>query len=753
MRIFVDIGHPAHVHYFRNFIKIMESKGHTFFVSARNRSIIHYLLGKYKIQFWSRGRGYNNFLGKTIYMILADFKLFRKSVQFKPDVFLSFASPYAAQVAWLSGKPHIVLDDTEHTRFAPFFYKPFSDIILNPFCYQKDLGHKQFRFNSFTELFYLHENYYSPNPEVRKYLSLSPDEKYILLRFVAWKALHDAGHRGLNLQTKKNLIGLFESKGYKVFISNEAENTDPFFEKYLIKILPENMHDVIKYASLFISEGGTMASEAAILGTPTVYVNSLPLMGYLQEEQKMELLYHFSSSVGVIEKVEELLSSPNLKEICQTYKENLLNGKIDVTGFLVWFVEEYPSSLKILKNNPDYQFQFESKIKQNLHTQKELEKELTICSRCILDTTVRDIWFDEKGECKYCKIHDEMELHHPLDDSSPEKMKEMISKIKYDGRNRAYDCIVGVSGGRDSTYTLYTAVKLGLRPLAVHFDNGWNTEISVRNIKKACEVLNVPLHTIVADWEEFKDLQISFLKASTPDADVPTDYAIYSVLYEVASNERIRYIFNGHSFRTEGTSPISWTYMDPLYVSSVHKQFGQLKHFRSFPHMTFLKLIWFSFIKGIREVRLMEYIDYNQKNVDQILRSELGWEYYGGHHHENMYTKFFQSYYLPLKFNIDKRKTELSALVRSGQLTRENALREIWSTSYKYDQEVVTYALNKLDLSKDEFDRILNEPVKSHDDYSTYLVLMRILRWPIKIAAKFKLLPQILYLKYAQNKK
>jgi N-acetyl sugar amidotransferase len=374
----------------------------------------------------------------------------------------------------------------------------------------------------------------------------------------------------------------------------------------------------------------------------------------------------------------------------------------------------------------------------------------SICSRCILDSTVEDIWFDEKGECKYCIIHDKMEKLHPLGPDLEEELKKIVEEIKRKGRNKPYDCIAGVSGGRDSTYTLYTAVKLGLRPLAVHFDNGWNSDISVKNIKKVCEKLNVPLYTIVADWEEFKDLQISFLKSSTPDADVPTDYAIYSVLYEVAFKERISYILNGHSFRTEGTSPISWTYMDPLYVSSVHKRFGKLKRFKSFPHMTFFKLIFYSFIMRIREIRLMEYIDYRKNDVDEILMNELGWEYYGGHHHENVYTKFFQSYYLPVKFGIDKRKTELSALIRSGQISREAALREIQSSPYVYDPKVVEYIIHKLSLSKNEFDNIMNTPIKSHNDYPSYLILIRTLRWPIKIAVKLKLLPQILYLKYAQ---
>ena len=373
-----------------------------------------------------------------------------------------------------------------------------------------------------------------------------------------------------------------------------------------------------------------------------------------------------------------------------------------------------------------------------------------ICKRCILDTTVHDIWFDESGECKYCKIHDELDKIHPLGPGLEIELDQMINKIKKAGKNKSYDCIVGLSGGRDSTYTLLKAKQLGLRPLAVHFDNGWNTDISVSNIKKACEKLDVDLFTVVADWEEFKDLQVAFLKSSTPDADIPTDYAIYSVLYNIANKEGIKYILNGHSFRTEGTSPISWTYMDPLYVNNVHKKFGKIKKITSFAHMSVLKLQYYIWVRGIREFRLMEFIDYNKKKVDVILKDELDWEYYGGHHHENHYTKFFQSYYLPKKFNIDKRKTELSALIRSGQIDREEALNEIQSHPYHFDQETVDYAINKLDISPKKWDEIMNMPIKSHNDYKTLLPLIRTMKMPIKLATKMKVLPKILYLKYAR---
>jgi len=189
--------------------------------------------------------------------------------------------------------------------------------------------------------------------------------------------------------------------------------------------------------------------------------------------------------------------------------------------------------------------------------------------------------------------------------------------------------------------------------------------------------------------------------------------------------------------------------MDPLYVRAVHKRFGKIKKFKSFPHMTLVKLQYYIWVKRIRELRLMEFIDYQKNDVDKILTSELAWQFYGGHHHENLYTRFFQSYYLPKKFNIDKRKTEMSALVRSGQISREEALNIISHSEYAHDNKSVTYAINKLNLTQEEFDEIMRLPIKSHDDYPTYLRLIRLLRYPIKIAAKLKLVPHILFLKYA----
>lgn len=349
MRIFIDIGHPAHVHYFKNFIKIMEAKGHTFFISARNRSIIFSLLDEYKISYYNRGKGRDSVIGKLIYLIVADFRLLSKALRFKPNIFISFASPYAAQTAWLLKIPHIVLDDTEHARLGHFFYKPFSTVILNPECFRKDFGKKQIRFNSYTELFYLHPNYFFDYTGVYTLLGIPENKKFALLRFVSWKANHDVGHMGLDLETKKKLVSVLIENNYEVFISTEEENIDSYFEKHLIKFKPSQIHSVMAKADLMVTEGATMASECAMLGTPAIYVNSLDAGTLREQEDKYELIHGFRTSEFVLEKVKDIISNHDNKQIYSVRRSKMLSEKVDPTSFLIWFVEMYPESFNTLK--------------------------------------------------------------------------------------------------------------------------------------------------------------------------------------------------------------------------------------------------------------------------------------------------------------------------------------------------------------------------------------------------------------------
>jgi N-acetyl sugar amidotransferase len=370
-----------------------------------------------------------------------------------------------------------------------------------------------------------------------------------------------------------------------------------------------------------------------------------------------------------------------------------------------------------------------------------------VCTRCVMDDTVKGITFDKNGECTFCKIHDDLENKFPLNEEAPKRLQSLVEKIKQDGKGKKYDCILGVSGGRDSTYTLYNAVKLGLRPLAVHFDNGWNSEIAVQNIKNATKILGVDLHTHVADWEEFKDLQRSFLFASVPDAEVPTDWVIFSVLFDEAARYNVKYIVHGHSFRTEGTTPITWTYMDGKYIQDVQKTFGKLK-LKSFPNMSMSRYVYYSLIKKIQQLRILYYIPYNEKEVFRIIENELGWKNYGDKHHESKYTAFFQAYILTRKFNIDKRKLHYSAKVRNGQLTREEALEIIKKDPYSGGMESLDYCLKKLDLTYNEFDGIMSESPKSFKDYKSYHSLVKALKTPISWGNKVGIVPDTVYKKY-----
>lgn len=339
-----------------------------------------------------------------------------------------------------------------------------------------------------------------------------------------------------------------------------------------------------------------------------------------------------------------------------------------------------------------------------------------------------------------------MEKKYPLNEMGQQKFNQLLAKIKAEGKGKRYDCIVGVSGGTDSTYCLYMAKKLGLRPLAVHFDNGWDTDIAVDNIKNAVTKLGVDLRTITCDWEEFKDIQIAFLKASVPDVEIPTDLAILSILYQAAADEGIRYVINGTTFRTEGRIPIGWTYMDGKYIKSVHKMFGKNK-LRSFPNLTISDAFYYIFVKRIRQIFLLNYIDYRKEEAKKILEKEVGWKDYGGKHYESVYTRFVSSYLLPKKFHIDKRVVEYSALVRSNQMTRDEALSKMKEEPYPEDKkrEDKEYVIKKLGLTKDEFEEIFAREPKTFLDYPTYYPLIKKLKVIINLAHKLNLSPKKFY--------
>lgn len=353
MRILIDLNHPAHVHYYRNFIKIMKERGHSICVISRNKEFEHYLLKFYDISFVGKGSGSNSILGKLLYFVKSVSIIKKESKKFKADLLIG--SPYSAISSKLLFKKHIAFGDTDHAKLTMFIMNPFNDVMLTPNSFKKDIGRKHVRFNGFLELCYLHPNYYKPSDSVLDFLNVKKNDNYVILRFVSWSAQHDIGESGLSNESKLQLIKEL-SKYAKVLITSESDLPDSFKE-YKINIPPEKIHDALNYCSLYIGEGATMASECAMLGTPAIYVNSLSA-GTLEEQERYGLLYGFRNSKGVLEKALQIIQNPDAKSEHQKKRDEMLKDKIDVTSFMLWFVENYPESFKIMKSNPNYQLRF-----------------------------------------------------------------------------------------------------------------------------------------------------------------------------------------------------------------------------------------------------------------------------------------------------------------------------------------------------------------------------------------------------------
>jgi len=361
-----------------------------------------------------------------------------------------------------------------------------------------------------------------------------------------------------------------------------------------------------------------------------------------------------------------------------------------------------------------------------------MSKDKRICTQCILDSDIPNISFDEKGICNYCHTMDRLDKAYPLGQKTQNSLEGIIDKVKISGKGKDYDCIVGVSGGADSTYVLYLTKKYGLRPLAVHCDNGWNTELAVSNIKNMLNILGVDLYTNVINWEEFKELQKAFFKASVPDVETISDRANLKTLYHTAAKYGIKYIIKGNNFRTEGIMPRGWTYYDSKYFNAIRKKFSNVK-VKNYPLFTDFHYLYYMKFKRIKIIKILNYVNYNKKSTKATLQKELQWRDYGGKHYESIFTRFFQSYFLPKKFNIDKRMIHLSALICSGQITRQEALDEMSLDPHPpqlIDQDI-EYIHKKWGLSKDEFDQIFNQKPKSFRDYPNrfkYIQLLKKLR-------------------------
>jgi len=346
MKILIDIGHPAHVHLFKHFAWIMQKKGHLVLFTSREKEVAVHLLKAYEFDPVVLGKSFRNILGKMWGMIKFDFLLAKVVLRFKADILLSAGSIYAAQVSWFFNKPHIAFEDTGNMEQIRL-YRPFTKVILVSTDFHKELGYKQIRYNGYHELAYLHRDYFHPDKNICSALKCNKSDRYIILRFVSWDASHDVGESGLNIETKVEVVNRL-SKFAEIFITSEVDLPSQL-KKYQIKIPPEKMHDALAFAELVITEGATIASECAMLGTPAIYVNSITA-GTLEGQEKSGLIYSFRDSNGVVDKAVELLNTPNLKDKHRANRQKMLEDKIDVTKFMCWFVEQYPESVDTMKS-------------------------------------------------------------------------------------------------------------------------------------------------------------------------------------------------------------------------------------------------------------------------------------------------------------------------------------------------------------------------------------------------------------------
>lgn len=352
------------------------------------------------------------------------------------------------------------------------------------------------------------------------------------------------------------------------------------------------------------------------------------------------------------------------------------------------------------------------------------EGQYQVCVRTLMDTTDPDITFDENGVSSHALRYDAEFASTVERATRGERLDELariVARIKADGEGKPYDCIVGISGGVDSTYLALQAVKLGLRPLAVHFDSGWNSELAVGNIHNIVSRLNLDLYTDVVDWREMRDLQLSFFKASVPNCDIPTDHAFAHVAFHQAAKYGIKYILGGSNLASESILPQSWGYnaADAHHLKAIQRRFGSVP-LKTYPTMgLFKRHIWYETIRGIKTIKLLNYMPYIYADAKAEIAGELGWRDYGGKHYESVFTRYFQGYYLPTKFGFDKRLAHLSSLILAGQLTREEALEQMKTTNYSEDlkRQDHEFIAKKLGLSVGDLEELFARPNAAHTDY------------------------------------
>lgn len=359
----------------------------------------------------------------------------------------------------------------------------------------------------------------------------------------------------------------------------------------------------------------------------------------------------------------------------------------------------------------------ENKYTKILHKHPHQE-----CVRCVMDTSDPWIEFDEYGVCNHCRKYDRHVAGLGTPQQRKTKLENLVAHLKNAGRGKDYDCIMGLSGGVDSSYLAWYAVKeLGLRPLVVHVDTGWNSELAVSNIQNIVQKLNLDMHTLVIDWEEIRDLQRAYFRSGIANLDVPQDHAFIASLYREAKRYGIKNILNGGNMQTESILPAAWGYdaSDARNLKAIQKKYGNIR-LKTYPiYNLFHRHIYYPIIVKIKTHRPLELIDYNKFEAKELLMRELGWRDYGGKHYESVFTKFFQAHYLPSKFGYDKRKAHLASLVVSGQITREQAKSEMAQELYDANElaEDKAYFIKKLEISEAEFEKIMQSVPSDYEEF------------------------------------
>lgn len=350
-------------------------------------------------------------------------------------------------------------------------------------------------------------------------------------------------------------------------------------------------------------------------------------------------------------------------------------------------------------------------------------REYQVCTRCVMDTSDSVIKFDEFGVCDHCKNFEEnIKPHWHIDEIGKRTLDKIVDQIKKDGKGKEFDCIIGISGGIDSSYLLYYAKEvLGLRPLAFSVDTGWNLNVAVENIEKVVSGLGLELYTEIVNWNEMKDLQLAFFKSQVPYQDLPQDHVIFAALYNYAVKYKIKHVLTGGNFSTECIrEPLEWVYQNDLrMIKDIHRKFGK-KPLKTLPLTSMFKYkIYYRFFKGMRVHRPLDLIPYNKHDAIDTLKSRFNYEPYANKHFESIFTRFYEGFWLVEKFGFDKRRAHFSSLISTGQMKREDAIKSLEDTPYDNKQAMrdLEYICKKLAITKEEFLTLMKEKNKTYKDY------------------------------------